>query len=132
MWTDYYMNIPFCMNGTCRESGLDCWTLVTLIYKERLGIELELFRGLYTDNERETIERIAEAVEIESLKWQQVFAPKEYDVVLMRMFGTIVCHVGVVVDASKFIHILPGGEVTVERLDSFKWAKRIVRFCRYA
>ena len=64
-------------------------------------------------------------IEIEKLKeWQKVTKYVAGDIAVFRV-GGFSCHVGMVINAKEFIHILSGSEVTIEKFDSIVWNKRL-------
>ena len=79
-------------SGGAAWSGADCWGIVELYYRHILGIEL---------NEREGI--IPGHVGLQqgfkqAVRWVEVDAPEEGDLVIMRAFGLTAGHVGVFVE----------------------------------
>lgn len=127
-----YVGIPYLLHGTTRE-GLDCWGLPRLWYREQYGIELPSFGDRY-GRELDAVERahIAEVVRGESPKWQSIRQGHEQrgDLVLFRVAGEE-AHLGVVLDAGRFLHARPGTDSCVERYDSPVWARRVAGFYRW-
>lgn len=127
-----YVGIPYLLHGTTRE-GLDCWGLPRLWYSEQYGIELPSFGDRY-GRELDAVERahIAEVVRGESSKWQTIRQGHEQrgDLVLFRVAGEE-AHLGVVVDAGRFLHARLGTDSCVERYDSPVWARRVAGFYRW-
>lgn len=128
-WTNDYICVPFEEKGRER-SGVDCWGLVRLIYKEKLGIELPSLLFYKNTTDRPTIKKIYE--EESGSHWKQIpfGEEKEYDVIVLRMMG-FPMHVGIVLQGGFMIHCLKGsGTVIVNYLDK-QWIKRIVGFYRH-
>lgn len=127
-----YVGIPYLLHGTTRE-GIDCWGLPRLWYLEQYGIELPSFGDRY-GRELDAVERahIAEVVRGESSKWQTIRQGHEQrgDLVLFRVAGEE-AHLGVVVDAGRFLHARLGTDSCVERYDSPVWARRVAGFYRW-
>ncbi len=127
-----YVGIPYRLHGTTRE-GLDCWGLPRLWYLEQYGIELPSFGDRY-GRELDATERahIAEVVRGESPKWQTIRQGHEQrgDLVLFRVAGEE-AHLGIVVDAGRFLHARPNTDSCVERYDSPVWARRLAGFYRW-
>ena len=103
--------------------GLDCYTLCREVYR-RLDKELPSFSHPEEAN----------VIEQEVLGGKQLFVelekPEPFCLVTFRVMG-FVSHVGVVLeDCRSFIHILKKSRVSVERLDSLLWKKRIDGFFR--
>ncbi len=127
-----YVGIPYRLHGTTRE-GVDCWGLPCLWYREQYGIELPSFGDRY-GRELDAAERahIADIIRGESAQWRHVRQGNEErgDLVLFRVLGEE-SHIGLVVDAGRFLHARQGIDSCVERYDSPVWARRVVGFYRW-
>jgi len=123
-----YMLVPYLNRGRTK-TGLDCWGLVRMIYRDELGIYLGNLDG-YSDSENE--EEVGNVIVSESSdNWIETTSPKPLDVVVLRL-ASKPCHVGVVIGGGDFIHALRGRGVTVGRLSGVLWRNRIHAFYRYA
>lgn len=127
-WTDTYNGLPYRIDGRDRK-GVDCWGLVCLVYRERLGILLDEKRGVHAAA-GEDLRRIAEAAEAESRRWIQVEVPRVYDVVLLRV-GLLPCHAGLCIGRGLMLHCLEGVNSTVESYLGLRWKRRVVGFYRH-
>lgn len=129
MWTNDFIRVPFEEKGRDRN-GVDCWGLVRLIYKERLGIDLPSLLDYTSTKDRINI---SEMVCKESLKWVEIpkGEEKEFDVVIIEMLGLPI-HVGVVVGNNMMIHCEKGsGTTVVNYKKEAQWFRRIKGFYRY-
>jgi sulfur carrier protein ThiS len=127
MHFEKYIGIPFKEKGR-DSSGLDCWGLVRLIYKQEYSINLPSF---VEDYELSDDARIGELFAQYKEGWETSAKPEAGCVVVFRMFGTE-SHVGIVVDNSHFIHVREGRDSVIESLESGKWFKRIIGFYNYS
>lgn len=127
-WDDY-IGIPFKPDGRDR-TGTDCWGLVHLIYRERLGIGLPEHSGIYTGNSLSSLKKVAREMEEARKRWLLVEAPQEYDAVLLRT-GKYVWHVGMVIDNRRMIHIMDGINSVIEPYTGLAWKNRVQEFRRY-
>lgn len=124
-----YIGIPFQPLGRDR-SGLDCWGLFCLIYRERLGIELPSYLE-YTDiNDGQHIGSLVRKYLPDS--WHEVPVGEERpgDGMVLRLQGEPM-HVAIVVEPGRFIHIHRGVDTCLERYDRAAWKSRIVGFFRH-
>jgi cell wall-associated NlpC family hydrolase len=134
MWTDNYIGIPFKKNGGDR-SGIDCWRLAVMIYKEHLGINLPSYEGIFLDRSMIPSESLASLRTIirtmreEQKKWKKVKTPQPYDLVLIRVGGF---HVGIAIDHKRMVHVMDGINVVIEEFTGRQWKDRIEGFWRYA
>ena len=126
MWRKY-IGIPFKDKGR-DETGLDCWGLVRMIYKDKKNIELESRASDYTDvMDKNTV---SQTIKTESEKWIKVENPQPFDVVVFRILGAPM-HVGLVTDANNMIHCESGSNSVIESFKSLKWQNRIMGFYRW-
>jgi sulfur carrier protein ThiS len=126
MNTNKYIGLPFKANGR-DESGLDCWGLVRLFYKNELNIELPSFNTQYAI---EDDFRIQELLSQYKEGWQKTETPEPGSAVLFRILGEVT-HIGVCVEHNKFLHIRENSDSVLESLDNLKWNKRIEGFYKY-
>ena len=156
-WVNDYVGIPFKAMGRDR-SGLGCWGLVYLVYREQFGRDVPAYsENHFTVYDSDEVGKLI-AGEIVT-KWVLVKPGCEIlgDAILLRVAGWP-AHIGVVVEPheKKFIHVQggkckwcrtrrmgacsssPSGEheyggegSCVDRYDSVAWARRIVGFYRY-
>ena len=124
---DKYVGIPYAEKG--RDiSGLDCYGLVRLIYKEEKNITLPSFTADYAVQDNKRIEElIAQYKE----GWEPADEPQVGDIVLFRILG-IESHVGLVISPTHFIHVREKQDTAIESLSATKWNKRTVGFFRYS
>ena len=124
-----YIDIPFLDNGKDRN-GLDCWRLVVMFYREKLGIDLPDFSGIYVDGTLASLKKVTRIIRENKKKWQQVKKPQPYDVILIRT-GSMVYHAGIVVGRRTMLHIMEGVNSTVEEFTGLMWKDKVEGFYRY-
>lgn len=127
--TDFsrYIGIPFKDHGRSRQ-GLDCWGLIRLIYNQELDIVLPDYSKEYVDaTDRHHIPLL---VYEQRKRWKSVKAPEEYDVILINI-NKQPLHVGCMINARQFIHVMRGRHTTVDVVTNYEWKPRIDSFYRY-
>ena len=126
LWWNDYIGIPYAEKGR-NKSGLDCWGLVRLVYKEQYNIEIPSFAEDYESyNEK----HIQELILIGKENWTKVSEPSIGDAILLRINGLFM-HVGVVVSDNQFIHVREGQDTVIERFDTGVWKHRVEGFYKY-
>jgi sulfur carrier protein ThiS len=122
-----YIGLPYAANGR-DESGIDCWGLVRLFYKQEYSIELpsytEEYAGAYDT-------RILGMMDLYKNNWAQVAQPEVGSVIVFNILGEPF-HVGIYIGDDKFIHARDGMDSVVESVNSPRWAKRIEGYYKYA
>jgi sulfur carrier protein ThiS len=122
-----YVGIPYAEKG--RDiTGLDCYGLVRLIYKNEYKIDLPSFTSEYDADDNN---RIQELLAQYKEGWESVDSPSVGDIVLFRIMG-IESHVGLVISPTHFIHVRENQDSAIESLSAHKWSKRIVGFFKYS
>lgn len=131
MWSNDFINVPFKDHGRSRQ-GSDCWGLVRIIYKERLGINLPSYDNDYSDtNDRKGI---AEHYHEHKDDWVRIQPgkEKEYDVAVFKMLN-LPTHVAVVIKPPLMVHCERGcGTYVSDYLEEKAWSKRLEGFYRHA
>lgn len=126
-WCSNYIGLPFKSLGRDR-SGLDCWGMIYLVYREIFGVDVPQYRE-YAD--AYDIEEVSALIRGELVtRWREVSREDMGDVVLFRVRGEP-CHVGLVIARAKFLHSFEGTQSCMERYDAPKWRQRIFGFYRY-
>ena len=94
-WWSPYVGLEF--------GPINCWSLVTKVYKEQLGIELQSY-----DTKPEEVRAVHKAIsegQNENI-WKAVNDPETFDVVVMKNPRTArIGHVGIMVDSKRVLHI---------------------------
>ena len=124
---DKYIGLPYKSNGR-DESGLDCWGLVRLFYKNELGIDLPSYSELYTGGIDPSI---STAIQSNMSDWEVVPAGTPGDVCLFNIYGEP-AHVGIYIGSNKFLHIRESKDSVIESLGNQQWSKRFVGFYKYS
>jgi len=129
-WTDEYTGIPFRINGRTR-AGVDCYGLIVLVYRERLGIELPAFTDVARDDSPASLRRVARAYAEHKEAWQRIEEPQPLDIVLLRT-GKFIWHAGLVIDRRRMLHAQHGIDSSVEDFTAPLWRHRVEEYRRYA
>ncbi len=119
-----YLGIPYKNRG--RDlSGLDCWGLVLMIYKDiNINLpDLEKYDIKWSYKGKNYI------MERYTNDWVRVDKPRLLDIILIKNSKGIVNHAGVMLDSSKFIHCPKAGVVLGGANDKL-WKDRIEGFFR--
>jgi cell wall-associated NlpC family hydrolase len=126
-----YLEIPYKFNGTSKDEGFDCNTLVSQIAKEdgyfipnvnHINKSILTFHHLFPD-------------EIKSGKWEEM--PRgEKRVVIFNIFNpknkkTEISHMGWMINNHQFIHIMGNTSVSIESVKSPAWERRVAGYYRY-
>lgn len=101
-------------------SGVDCYGLVELFYKEELGVAVPSYDYSTADNRTE----VAREMERGMGEWVRIEEPEPGDVIVFRIFGLPI-HTGIYAGEGDFLHTFRRTETCFERLDSLTWADRI-------
>lgn len=122
---DRYVGIPYRAEG--RDWwGCDCWGLVVLVYRERLGIELPTHAGYVDPLSADA----ADAVSTGKLAWRPVESPQPMDGVLFRIKGRP-HHIGLVIREGWMLHTAAGKDSCIEPYTRPYWSARVEGFYRY-
>lgn len=126
-----YLPIPFKNHGR-GFSGVDCWGLVLLVYKEERGIIMPDLGDLYSDAYArcEVDSTVTQAM---GAPWTMVVEPgqeKPFDVLVFKR-GGLKTHVGIWVEKGKMLHALEGVGVCVERYENIQWKHKLQVVLRY-
>lgn len=129
-WAAEYIGLPFKSGGRDR-TGLDCWGLCRLVLAEHFGVEMPSYGG-YGDTSfknapslREIVTKAALADFVEILKGHE----QPGDIAVLRQ-GGFTCHVGIVVEPGRMLHIEQGHDAVLEDYRRPKWAHRVDSFWR--
>jgi hypothetical protein len=124
---DKYIGLPYLDNGRT-PTGVDCWGLARLVYKDEFGIDLPSYTEEYIGG---TDPHIVQVVELYKDNWETTTTPDIGDLCLFNIFGEPM-HVGVFVGNNKFLHCRRGSDSVIESLTNIKWKNRFVGFYKYA
>jgi len=127
-----YLGIPYVKGGRDidnPDSGLDCWGLVVMFYKNEYNIILPRYDNITTSTS--SIEDVSqELVTTDCYKhFNTVQKSKAGDLILLRI-GNHPIHVGIVIDNKMMLHANTGSSV-IETYKGMKWQQRIHSFLRY-
>ena len=118
---DNYIGLPYKNNGR-DTSGIDCWGLVCLFYKNELNIDLPSYTEEYDGAQDLRNESLLTKYKQDS--WTKTTTPEVGNVVLFNILGEL-CHVGIYLGNNKFMHSREGKDSVIESLSNVKWAKRV-------
>jgi cell wall-associated NlpC family hydrolase len=131
-WSNVYISLPWRARGADRR-GVDCYGLLRLVYRERLGLELVSYADRYvTADERVEIAAIiAEACEIGD--WRRIAPGTErcFDVALFRFHG-VESHLAIVTRPGVALHVDTHNGAHLIRYREQPWSFRLTGFCRHA
>jgi len=132
MWWNRYIGTPYLAFGRTLD-GCDCWGLLRIVYGDVFGIAVPSYIGEYPapDARRDLAELIGQ--EVESSPWSEVpdGTERSGDAVLLALQG-YPCHVGVVTEPGRMLHILKGPGAVIESYRGVAWSKRFRGIYRYA
>lgn len=116
---DDYIGIPFRSKGHSME-GLDCFSLVRLIYKDLLNIDILKASSSALRSMDIEKEYLAES----SKNWVEVNEPQKFDVVAMAhdpKIPHIIQHFGIYIGNGKMIHTLLGVNSHISTLKEYNY-----------
>lgn len=123
---DKYIGLPYLENG--RDwTGVDCWGLARLYYKEELGLDLPDYSEFYSGGSDPRLENL---VLDQKALWIKTTSPQPNDLCVFSILGSPV-HVGVYLGNNTFLHCREGQDSVVESLTNIKWANRLEGYYSY-
>lgn len=120
--------VPFVPQGRDR-SGLDCWGVVYLAYRELLNHPLPSYTESYTREDLKNYGHLGDLISSHLPGWEKVEVGQPFDVVLMRLRGRPI-HVGLVTRKGHMLHIEEDISVCEEEYGSTIWKNRIIGIYR--
>lgn len=128
-WSRSYIGIPHSDRGATRD-GVNCWTLVCLVYREQLGIVLPTYQDDFVSlEEHREVEALFQGERSRS-SWTLVEQPTAFDVAVFRR-GRFLTHVGLVVRPGLMLHVTAGGTSALERYEAGQWLPRLQHLYRH-
>lgn len=98
-----YYGLPYADHGRTR-TGLDCWGLPVLVYRELFGIELPKYGGASVNAaELRELAALSRGETVDT--WSKVTDPRPYDLVWFRnLQSEDATHVGIVLRPGLMLH----------------------------
>ena len=109
-----YEGFPYRHLGDDPATGIDCFNLVRLVYKQELGIEIKLKTSDFCNNENEqwysqTNQSLFSQANADRTGFRQVNIPKEYDLIFMSIGTTnITNHCALYLGKDKILQTMIG------------------------
>lgn len=127
-WVAQYVGLEYEDRG--RGPKFDCWGLVKEVFKAQFHVEVPSYVLNYDGSDEE--KQIGPLIDQECLNWLLIPAGQQQlgDVIVIRILR-YPCHVGIVLDSEKFLHIIEGTNACVARYTDPTWNKRIIGFYRH-
>lgn len=125
-----YMTLQFVDRGRTHE-GVDCYGLAYLINREQLGRDVPSYTEAYvTCHDSQEIASIIQREQVKT--WEPITpdAVQPGDLVVLRILGHP-WHCGVMLSATKFLHIERGANVSQDCVESLRWKRRVEGFYRW-
>lgn len=118
-------------DGARGPDAFDCWGLVHFAFSRELGIDLPDHAGVHPKEIREVSTRMAPAAN--AATWSPVEAPRAFDVALMShaVHSKLPTHIGIMVSASKVLHIWRATDACVMELGDHRLSRRVLGFFRH-
>jgi len=123
-----YLDIPF-KDGGRDYSGIDCFGLIKLIYKEKLNKEIKDTEILPGD-----LDGFENELKTFSNSFQRVFDPKIYDIILCYKSPSEknINHIALYIGKGRAIHAVNGQGVIIEKfIRNQVYSNMIEGFYRY-
>jgi len=127
-WVGAYIGIPFKERGR-DASGLDCYGLLFHVYRNQYKISLPMYAERYSLQDRLSVAKVF-FEETTSARWRRVLREEAEPPDVLTMTLSFGSHVGILVTPDRFLHVLPGRETCVERLQGV-WERRIEGIYRH-
>ena len=124
---DKYIGLPYKEKGR-DVTGVDCWGLVCLYYREELGIELPSYQEEYDSPDDPNVIR---AISLYKDSWELTTTPSEGNVVIFNILGEP-RHIGIYLGNNKFLHSREGSDSVIDSIASPRWASRLEGTYKYA
>ncbi|MBR9764816.1 MAG: C40 family peptidase [Rhodobacteraceae bacterium] len=128
-WATRYVGIPY-VDGGRDVSGLDCWGVLQLVYRERLKVDLPTYGDISARDLRRIAREIGSASDM--WPWADAPVPREMDVAVMAAPGRrFPVHVGVVLRGGQLLHSEAASGCCIVQLADFSVRFRILGYRRY-
>lgn len=128
-WVNQYIGIEYKTKGVTLAEGLDCLSIIELIYKKEKNIILPFNEHLELEND-DQMEIATNAIILERKKWKRLDWPEDFCVININIFGYPI-HFGLCISDEYMIHSLKGHNSAIERFTGMKWSHRVEGFYRY-
>lgn len=123
-----YLQIPFKDQGR-DESGVDCFGLAHIFYKNEFNIELPSYIEYYKTTQDK--KAIAHQIKNANLTgWQRSKKPEFGQLIILHILG-MPLHLGIMLDDESFLHCLKGKGVCVENRTDITWVNRIGGYLKW-
>ncbi len=130
-FTDQALSAPFLDKGRSME-GWDCWGLIIIAYKKIKNVDLPSYLEYTSAIKRDELDSLIK--ERKNEYWEEIKKPKALDTVLLYLLGKA-CHIGLMLDATHFLHVQKSVLTYVDNVNSSAWRGRgydkIEGFYRY-
>ena len=110
--------------GATGPDAYDCKGLMIELFK-RIGVQFPEYDS--SDEPAVQSERFAEGLAKYAIP---ISNAETFALVMFQIKPPYVSHVGMMLNSVQFIHITQGSSVTVERIDSLQWKRKIAGFYR--
>jgi cell wall-associated NlpC family hydrolase len=116
-----YVGIPYRDKGSDPETGLDCWQLVRLFYREELGKTIPDYMAFYRSSL--SIVEASGAIVRAIPDWNPVEPPAYGDVLVFRITRSP-WHTAICLDDGQMLHTDEGHGSVIEPVSSLRWRDR--------
>lgn len=122
-----YIGIPYSENGR-DTTGIDCWGLACLFYKQEFDIDLPTYTEFYSGGQDPSISNL---INTNIDNWIEIKNPTIGDLCLFNIYNEP-HHVGIYLGNNQFLHSREGKDTAIESLNSPQWKKRFAGFFKHS